>query len=247
MKATTLFRTFVASAALCATAAMATAHETRVMVFGDSNSWGWVPVPEILPTTRYPADVRWPGVMAKELGEEFVIINESLPGRTAASDDTSLGIKGAGMNGLEYLPAALASNMPLDLVVVMLGTNDVKAFLENSPADISSDVMELVTEIKANTGVATSYEPAKVLVVAPPALGEIAELDWLKEIFSDSSVQKSKELAGVLCPMAEAAETPCFDAGSVAQITGVDGIHMTPDQHQNLGNALAMEVKKLTQ
>lgn len=226
---------------------MAHAEEKRIMVFGDSNSWGWTPVPEIVPTTRYPQDIRWPGVMANQLGDNYVVINESLSARTAGSTDTSLGIEGAGLNGLEYLPAALASNMPLDLVVIMLGTNDVKPYLGLSPLDISLDVMELVAEVEKNTGVATGYAPAQVLVVAPPALGEIPDVEWLQAIFPADSIQKSQELAGVLCPIAEAAGTPCFDAGSVAAITGVDGVHMTEDNHLLLGEAIAAQVTEVLQ
>ena len=111
-----------AIAAIVALSGSALAEDKRIMVFGDSNSWGWKPVPEIIPTTRYSSDVRWPGVMAEKLGDGYIVINESLSARTAASTDTSLGVSGAGLNGLEYLPAALASHMPLDLVVIMLGT-----------------------------------------------------------------------------------------------------------------------------
>lgn len=215
----------------------------RVLVFGDSNSWGWEPVPEIAPITRYAEDVAWPGVMQAELGPNFEVINESLSARTAASDDQSLGLSGAGLNGSLYLPAAIASHMPLDLVVIMLGTNDTKPVFGKAPLEISLDIMSLAAEVQSNTGVATSYAPAKVLVVAPPPLGKIADVDWVKAMFPDEAVTKSRELAGVLCPLAEAAMIPCFDAGSVAEITGADGIHMTADNHAALGKAMAQEVR----
>lgn len=215
------------------------------MVFGDSNSWGWQPVPEIAPITRYPLEQTWPGVMDANLGEGYDVINESLSARTAASTDDSLGLTGAGLNGLQYLPAAIASQMPLDLVVIMLGTNDTKPAFDKSALAISQDIMSLVAEVQRNTGVATSYPAAKVLVVAPPPLGDIADVDWVQAMFPPSAVAKSVELAGVLCPLADQADVPCFDAGTVAKVTGADGIHMTADQHAALGQAMAAEIRKL--
>jgi lysophospholipase L1-like esterase len=164
----------------------------RIMVFGDSNSWGWTPVETVVPTTRYAADVRWPGVMQSELGAGYEIVEEALSARTAAADDTSLGLGGAGLNGLDYLPAAIATNMPLDVVVIMLGTNDTKAYLNKSPLDISLDILRLASEVQKNSGVATGYKPAKVLIISPPPLGVIADVDWLKAVFTEDSVKKSE-------------------------------------------------------
>jgi lysophospholipase L1-like esterase len=248
MRLPTLKNTITAAiAAVCLTLPLsALADEIkRVMVFGDSNSWGWAPVESILPTTRYGVDVRWPSVMATQLGAGYEVINESLSARTAATDDNSLGLGGAGLNGLEYLPAAIASNMPLDLVVIMLGTNDTKAYLNKSPLDISLDVLRLASEVQKNTGVATSYKPAKVLIISPPALGTIANVDWLKAVFTEASVQKSKDLAGVLGPLATAAGLPFFDAGSVAKVEGVDGVHMLPEGHLALAAAVADQVRNI--
>ncbi len=236
-------------ACLCLVAAPAGAESKRIMVFGDSNSWGWNPVPEIAPISRYPEDVAWPGVMAGDLGADYEVINESLSARTAVvadkSVDAGLGLTGAGLSGAEYLPAAIASHMPLDLVIIMLGTNDVKPVYNRSVDEIAQDVMSLVAEVQKNVGVATSYAPAKVLVVAPPHLGKIADVDWVQAMFPAEAVQKSVELAGSLCSMAAAAAVPCYDGGTVAEITGVDGIHMTAQNHEKLGHAVASEVRKI--
>jgi lysophospholipase L1-like esterase len=220
----------------------AMADDKRVMVFGDSNAWGWIPQETIVPTTRYDAATRWPGVMADTLGEGFVVIEESLSARTAATDDPSLGLGGAGLNGLEYLPAALATNMPLDLVIIMLGTNDVKPGFGQSPLDISLDILQLASEVQKSSGVATAYAPAKVLIVAPPPLGQIADVDWLQAMFPDDSVRKSTELAGVLGPLATAAGFAFLDAATVARIDGIDGVHMSAEQHAAIGKAVAASV-----
>lgn len=223
------------------------AEDARILVFGDSNAWGWVPVPELVPTTRYPVDVRWPSVMQTILGDGFVVINDSLSGRTAATSDENVGLGGAGPNGLEYLPAALGSHMPLDLVVIALGTNDVKDPYGLSAEDISDDIMSLVAEVERSTGVFTSYPPAKVLVVAPPPLGAIPDVDWLQATFSETSIETSIELGGVLCDLAESKATPCFDAASVVTIDGIDGLHMSASNHRLLGEAVAAKVLEVLQ
>jgi lysophospholipase L1-like esterase len=228
------------SLAFIATAAIA--EDKRIMVFGDSNSWGWVPQEAIVPTSRYDAATRWPGVMSGVLGDGYVVIEEALSARTAATDDPSLGLGGAGLNGLAYLPAALATHMPLDLVVIMLGTNDVKSGFGQSPLDISLDILQLASEVRKSTGVATDYSPAKVLIVAPPPPGQIADVDWLQAIFPDASVKKSVELSAVLGPLATAAGFAFIDAGTFARIDGVDGVHMSADQHAAIGKAVAASV-----
>ena len=57
------------------------AEPIRIMVFGDSLSWGWTPNPNP-PSVRLPVDSRWPDVMQKELGGEYEVITEALNGRT---------------------------------------------------------------------------------------------------------------------------------------------------------------------
>jgi lysophospholipase L1-like esterase len=240
-----MIRSMLAALAVALAVTTAMADDKRIMVFGDSNSWGWIPQEAILPTTRYDAATRWPGVMAATLGAGYVVVDESLSARTAATDDPSLGIAGAGLNGLDYLPAALASQMPLDVVIIMLGTNDVKPGFGQTPLDISLDVLQLASEVQKSTGVVTSYAPAKVLIVAPPPLGQIADVDWLQALFPAESVQKSKDLSGVLGPLAQAAGIAFIDAGDFATIDGIDGVHMSAEQHAALGQALAAKVAEV--
>ncbi len=91
-----------------------------ILCYGDSNTWGYIPAT----AGRYPPDVRWPGVMRKLLGEKYNVIEEGLNGRTTVWEDPYK----PGRNGLELLIPILDSHNPIDLVVVMLGTNDLKHF-----------------------------------------------------------------------------------------------------------------------
>ena len=141
--------------------------EKRIMCFGDSLTWGWVPVIEGVPTTRYSADVRWTGVMQKELGRDYVVIEEGLSARTTSLDDPT----DPRLDGSAYLPAALASHFPLDLVIIMLGTNDTKAYFHRTPFEVTAGMSKLVGQVLTSAGgVGTIYPAPKVLIVAPPPL-----------------------------------------------------------------------------
>ncbi len=238
---------------LCLVAGGAAAQEQegapkRVMVFGDSNSWGWMPIEAGTPTTRYGPDERWPTLMQSSLGEGYVVVEEALSGRTTNVDDPpgsgrngELG--GAGLNGAAYLPAALASHLPLDLVVVMLGTNDTKSYFDRTPLEIGLGAMDLVSLVQTiDGGIGTDYPAPEVLLVAPPPLGEQKVFD----VFSPQSVEISGRLGEVMGNLAGAADIAFLDASeAVPVLDGVDGVHMTPEAQKKLGGAVTAKVREV--
>src|SRR3954470_24661918 len=124
----------------------------RIMIYGDSNTWGYIPV-ESGTTTRYPEDVRWTGVLRAALGPGYEVIDEGLSARTTDLPDPTLPqISGAGLDGSAYLPAAIATHLPLDLVVIMLGTNDLKAMYQRTPLRIALGVGKLVDLVATTKG-----------------------------------------------------------------------------------------------
>jgi lysophospholipase L1-like esterase len=129
------------------------AKTIRILVYGDSNTYGWAPEPNP-PSVRFPIDQSWPGVMQKVLGDQYEVIIEALPGRTTDIADPEAPISGAGFDGTAYLPAAMASHAPLDLVVIMLGTNDTKPAYKRTPYGIALGAASLV-EIASTEGVVT--------------------------------------------------------------------------------------------
>lgn len=212
----------------------------RILCFGDSLTWGWIPVEHGVPTQRFPRQVRWTGVLADELGSGYEVVEEGLSARTTTADDPT----DPRLNGSHYLPACLATHLPLDLVILMLGTNDTKVNLNRTPFDIASGMGVLATQVLTSAGgVGTSYPAPQVLIVAPPPLAEMPH-PWFDLVF-EGGREKTAELGRVYGALASFMKVPFFDAGSVITTDGVDGIHFTEQNNRDLGLALAEQVRAL--
>ncbi|WP_199254429.1 SGNH/GDSL hydrolase family protein [Mycolicibacterium mengxianglii] len=212
----------------------------RILCFGDSLTWGWIPAEEGVPTERYPRDVRWTGVLADQLGDGFEVIEEGLSARTTTADDPT----DPRLNGSAYLPSCLASHLPLDLVVLMLGTNDTKVNFGRTPTDIASGMGVLATQVLTSAGgVGTVYPAPRVLIVAPPPLVDMPH-PWFDLVFEGGQA-KTAQLSRVYSALASFMKVPFFDAGSVISTDGVDGIHFTEQNNRDLGVALAEQVRTL--
>jgi lysophospholipase L1-like esterase len=231
------------AAGVAGDAAQADGHERNIMVFGDSITWGWVPKDPIVPTERHAEQDRWPEIMAAALGDGFNVVTEGLSGRTTNVEDPDLpGL----MNGADYLDSAILSHEPLDLVIIMLGTNDTKNHLHRTPLEIGLGMGELVNIVQEDAGPPWySYDTPAVLVISPPPLGD--EIDpGAAERFKDGNA-KISELPAVYRAIAEAAGAHFFDAATVVEKSdvGPDGIHLLVSGNEALGTAVAEAVKQI--
>ena len=209
-------------------------QQKTILCYGDSNTWGYDPVN----ACRYGRDVRWPGVLQKELGRDYYVIEEGLCGRTTVWDDPVEGYK----NGLKQLTPILHSHCPLDLVVIMLGTNDLKNRFSVSALDIAWSIGRLVETIrKCETGY-TGPAP-QVLVVCPAPLNSMP-----KSPFADILIggkEKSVALAGVMTDYCKENNIEMIDAGNVLSISDADGLHFQETEHFKLGKAVATKVNDM--
>jgi lysophospholipase L1-like esterase len=210
---------------------------TTILCFGDSNTHGTKPIPEQDVIDRHGPEVRWPGVMAAELGIDFRVIEEGLPGRTTVHDDP---IEGAHMNGLTALPMLVASHSPLDIVIVMLGTNDLKSRFAVTPSDIAASLERLVANLRFLCAAPGRTQP-KVLVIAPPP---IREVDWLADKFVGGAA-KSKGLGAAIRRSAERLGVAFLDAGEHIAVSPIDGLHYDAETHATLGKVIATAVRQL--
>jgi lysophospholipase L1-like esterase len=207
-----------------------------VLCFGDSNTYGQIPGKG--PLDRYGPDVRWPGVLRKLLGGGWLVIEEGLSGRTTLSDDP---IEGPQKNGRTYLRPCLQSHAPLDLVIIMLGTNDLKVRFHKPVSEVAMALGVLVHDIK-ELSVGPGGRVSEIMIVAPPPMQD--DLKEWQSVFA-GAVEKSRQLALEFEVIADALEVHFFDAGSVLACSREDGFHMDAQAHQALGTALAQEVEAI--
>lgn len=207
-----------------------------ILCFGDSNTWGYNPSNG---GERYPAAQRWPGVLKAALEAEypgeFEVIAEGQNGRTTVWDDP-LGPK----NGSLYLLPCLESHKPVDLVIIMLGTNDLKNRFGVSSYDVGKGLVRLAQMVKGCEFGPRNKAPA-VLIVAPPPFGAMSgfALDFL------GGAEKSLTLGRDISELAALNGFPCFDAGALIRSSDLDGIHLDPGEHEKLARALARRAVEL--
>ncbi|NDV02676.1 SGNH/GDSL hydrolase family protein [Pseudoroseicyclus tamaricis] len=204
----------------------------RILCYGDSNTWGADPEGG----GRFDHLTRWTGVLQARLGEGYTVIEEGLGGRTTVRDDPYEPWR----NGRTYLVPCLLSHHPLDLVVLMLGTNDMKTRFNVPASDIARGVKLLVQDIRATLGAGM-----RVLIVAPAPVGAHQKDHPSFGDMLAGSYEKSRQLAPLYLAAAEELGTGFFDAGTVCSLDHGDSVHLGRRDHAALGEALAEVVPGL--
>lgn len=205
-----------------------------VVCYGDSNTHGADPITQ----GRHPRDVRWPGVLAAELGGSVAVIEEGLNGRTTVWDDPFRDFR----NGKSYLLPCLRSHQPVDVLVLMLGTNDLKTIFGRSAHEIAAGAMALV-EIALGSGTGPGGGPPAVLLVAPPRLGETTDRSELWG-FGEARA-KSEALPRLYRNVARIKGVAFLDAAALVVGDPGDGVHLGAADHAILGRAVGVAVLEL--
>ena len=224
----------------------------RLLCFGDSNTYGWAPSPSG-PALRYPPEIRWTGRLAALLGPRWQILEEGLGGRTIRDHFTvgsGVHVPGAGLSALDYLPACLLSHLPLDCIVIMLGSNDMKSALGRSAEDIAEGMGMLISIIQ-NFPWQTllDYPRPKILIVSPPLIGS-RKMALAGERYVGAP-QKSQKLAQLYAELAHKMGVDFFDAASAlmefpeGEAHGIDGMHLDERDHEQLATALYQKLKSI--
>ncbi|KAF0113750.1 MAG: G-D-S-L family lipolytic protein [Rhodobacteraceae bacterium] len=205
-----------------------------LLLVGDSNTHGTVPMPNLGFSERFGRDERWPGRLRRLL-PDWEVIEEGHPGRTTVHDDP---VEGAHRNGLTVLPALLESHRPLDVVAVMLGTNDLKERFSVNACDIALSLERLARLILAS-GAGPGNGAPGVLLVAPPP---IIEVGCLAGMFAGGAA-KSRALAAEIEDAAARVGVPFLDAGQVVKVSPIDGIHYDAEANPVLAEAFAKAIR----
>jgi len=203
-----------------------------ILCFGDSNTYGTNPQ-----GGRFPREIRWTGILRQRLGEGYEIIEEGLPGRTTVWDDPVENV----MSGKAYLPSCLLSHTPLDLVVLMLGTNDLKQRYAASVADIALSVLSLVQLVKSTLSRFREFDVPQVLVLIPPPIKEVGLLSGM---FAGGEA-KSRQLGRAFAHLEPYTDAAFLDLSPIVASSEIDGLHFDEEEHRKLGEAVAERVRKI--
>jgi lysophospholipase L1-like esterase len=209
----------------------------RVLCFGDSNTHG-CPGDDI-DYLRLPADRRWTGLLQGLLGPGYEVIEEGLNGRTTDVEYEDR----PGHNGRPYFVPCLLSHQPLDVVVVMLGSNDLKACFGRTPTAIAEALHGYVDDVAAN--VAEGSRVPVTVLVSPVRIDDTAA--WFEEIsggdFDPEIVSRSRELTEEIRRVAQERGVLYADAAQVARV-GADGLHFTLDSHPRFVELIAATIPR---
>jgi len=217
-----------------------------ILCYGDSNTWGfdidsWKPEGPTA-AARFPAAVRWTGVLAAELGAAHRVVEEGLNGRTTVFDDP---VEGAHRNGLRYLVPCLESQAPLDVLVLCLGINDTKERFAATAYDIASGAA-LLAKTARDSCAAPGGKAPFVLMVSPFPLGKGLATSPFAEMFAgEKSIEKSRLLAARYEAQAAALGLGFMDAGKLVTAHPKDSLHLTAASHRILGQAIAARLREL--
>lgn len=204
-----------------------------VLCYGDSLTWGY----DAAGPARHAFEDRWPNVLQAELGDSVHVIAEGLNGRTTAFDDH---LAATDRNGARLLPTILGTHAPIDLVVFMLGANDMKPWIHGNPL-VARHGMARLVNIVANYDHGIDYATPQVLLVAPPTISRTDNEDFA-EVFA-GGIEASRQLAPLYAALADEVGCGFFDAGSVAQTTPLDGVHLDAENTRKIGHGLAPIVR----
>lgn len=207
----------------------------NILCYGDSNTFGTDPVHG----GRHPRDVRWTGVLKQRLGPDFNIIEEGCGGRTTVFDDAV----SYGRNGIKMLVPCIASHNPLDLIIISLGTNDLKHRFQATAWDLGKAMGQIIDEIQ-RFPFEPVYPKPQILVISPVFIKEGIE-NSIYGCFTRESAEMSHVFAKEYEQVCREKGCYFFDAASVAEASDEDKLHMTADEHKKLAEALEGVVRRI--
>ena len=212
-----------------------------ILCYGDSNTFGHRPTDG----QRYPYGVRWTSLLAENLGKDFQVIEAGLNSRTTVIDDEVEKYR----NGLKYIDVVVEMNWPLDLVILMLGTNDMKVRYQAQAVDIAEGARSIVREIRRlHQEIRPDWMP-QILLVSPLLVEKIRDglSDCSEGFGGERAYWLSRELAPLYQQVAREEGCHFLDAGSVASAGTADALHLEEEGHREIAAAMEAKVREIFQ
>ena len=208
----------------------------NILCFGDTNTWGVNPVDE----SRLPFEKRWTGILAQKLWPEIRVIEEGQCGRTTVCDDPVDLYK----NGLDYLMPCLDGHRPLDLVIVMLGTVQLKGRFHQSAEDITLGVERIIQAI-LNSGAGVGGKSPKILLISPIRIGEVEKGPLAATFFMDDNRERQQKFKEQFHGLAKRYDLGFMAAEDYAMTSELDGIHISEESHEPFALAVSEKIYEL--
>ncbi|WP_418489780.1 GDSL-type esterase/lipase family protein [Frisingicoccus sp.] len=213
----------------------------RIICFGNSNTWGYDPVKR----ERYDENTRWPMRMQQILGEAYQVIEEGQNGRTISCEDPW---EWGNKKGMDYVLPMAESHTPFDILIIMLGSNELKKKFHLPAGDIAGGLQNMLMVLKGFLEYQCHQPDTKILIVSPVHVGESIETSPFAEFFEGrATVENSKRMAYWYKLVAEQFSCDFFDAALVTEPGEADSIHLTAEGHLKLAAALAEKVREMAE
>ena len=214
----------------------------HILCFGDSNTHGYCADPADCADggIRFTEEQRWTRLLQAALGQDYLVIEEGLSGRTTCFDDPIH----EGLNALDYIYPCLKSHETIDLLIIMLGTNDTKDRFYASAACIGLGMARLVNKAKSTD--CWGGKTPNILVIAPPPIGEGMLTSSVAATMGQLCVEKSRQLADSYREQCELLNVSFLDAGAIGcEFNTVDFMHLTSRGHRTLAEKLAKLIPQM--
>lgn len=205
----------------------------NILCFGDSLTWGFNPEN----AERFPISQRWTGILQQKLGKNFHIIEEGLNGRNTIFDDPFL----IGRSGSSFLPVLLESHAPLDLVILLLGTNDIKSYIKGDARAAALGCGTLIRLIATSQASPLNLAP-DILLLSPPLI--TAPKGFMATVFEHTEAE-SKKFAHYYQQVAQFYHVHFLDTGRFLTASSEDGVHLDEKNHQVLAEKLEKKLKEI--
>lgn len=209
--------------------------KTRIMIYGDSNTHGY----NAVDASRFDENTRWTGVCQNILGDEYVIVEEGLNGRNTCYDVPDMEFK----NGLSTIIPITLSQLPLDVICVKLGSNDIDKFSKHTPEQIAADAARVLMLAKYTAEEKYPFHPRKYVLMAPLELTPEALTGAFAEFYDEECIEIAKQLPAAYEAMAKKLGFMYFDANKYARCCPLDGLHLDAENHRKMGEAFAQFIK----
>jgi len=212
-------------------------NSKRILCYGDSNTWGWIP--GSMGKQRFDTSSRWTALLQKKLTNNYEVIEEGLGGRTTMFDDPRPELPGR--NGLTTLPIILETSLPLDYVIIMLGTTDTKPLINKTPEEITDGIKKIIKVIK-NFKVLENTTSPKIILVVPPIVDETA--DFASKLFIGGT-KKGTELKRLYETVSKEENILFLDPTDKVKVDKTEGVHLDINAHKTLFELIFNKIKEI--